>query len=71
MVPTQEALWEPHPGQERLGDRHLQGFGERKPCTVKTVETESVGWLWSWTQPEPGQEECLDAVLVNLGVSHS
>lgn len=70
MVPTKETSWEPQPGEERLRDRYLEGFGERKPCTVKIVETENLRWLWSWTQPELGQEELLDAVLGSLGVSH-
>lgn len=70
MVPTQEALWEPHPGQERLREQAPAGFW-RKEAEYGKDCLNSVGWLWSWTQPEPGQEERLDAVLVNLGVSHS
>lgn len=79
MVPTQEALWEPHPGQERLRDRHLQGFGERKPCTVKIVETEhgmalvmDTARAWSGRAPrrypsEPGRESQLsDQLLVRV-----
>lgn len=69
-LPTKETSWEPQPGKERLGNRYQAGFGERKPCTIKMVETEIVRWLWSWTQPKLGQEELLDTVLVSLGVSH-